>query len=100
MYIFRGRGVFINVYKADDNFVTSGTTLLSDLDLRETYRAIDSVVTGRLPSLSCATTYYFTLAVAKHNKNHSYTAFNLLVFNCCIAIYVTSLICVLFFITI
>ena len=54
MYIFKGRGVFINVYKADGTVVTSGTTLLSDLDLQETYRAIDSVATGRIPSLSCA----------------------------------------------
>ena len=35
--------LFINVYKADDNFVTSGAKLLSDLYLQETYRAIDSV---------------------------------------------------------
>ena len=41
-------------YKADDNFVTSGAMLLSDLDLQETYKAIDSVATGRIPSLSCA----------------------------------------------
>ena len=50
---FWGRGVFIDVYKADDNFVTSGATLQSDLDLQETCRAIDSVATGRIPSLSC-----------------------------------------------
>ena len=54
MYIFRGRGVFIDVYKADDKVATSGATLLSDLDLQETYRAIESVITGRIPSLSCA----------------------------------------------
>ena len=54
MYIFRGRGVFIDVYKADDKIATSGATLLSDLDLQETYRAIDSVATGRIPSLSSA----------------------------------------------
>ena len=46
--------VYINVYKGDDNFVTSGATLLSDLDLQETYRAIDSVATGRIPSLLCS----------------------------------------------
>ena len=46
MYIFRGRGVFINVYKADDKIATSGATLLADIDLRRTYRAIDSVATG------------------------------------------------------
>ena len=46
--------LFIDVYKAGDNFFTSGAMLLSDLDLQETYRAIDSVATGRVPSLSCA----------------------------------------------
>ena len=46
--------MYINVYKADDNFATSGAALLSDLDLQETYRAIDSVATGKIPSLSCA----------------------------------------------
>ena len=45
MYIFRGRGVFIDVYKADDKVVTSGATSLADIDLRRTYRAIDSVAT-------------------------------------------------------
>ena len=49
MYIFRGRGVFIDVYKANDKIVTS----LADIDLRRTYRAIDSVATGRIPSLFC-----------------------------------------------
>ena len=48
--------VYIDVYKGDENFVTSGATLLSDLDLQETYRAIDSVANGRIPSLSCAIT--------------------------------------------
>ena len=46
--------VYIDVYKDDDNFVTSGATLLPDLDLQETYRAIASVATGRIPSLFCA----------------------------------------------
>ena len=54
MYIFRARGVFIDVYKADDNIVTSGATSLADIDMRRTYRAIDSVATGRIPSLFCA----------------------------------------------
>ena len=49
--IFRGRGVFIDVYKADDKIATSGATSLADIYLRRTYRAIDSVVTGRIPSL-------------------------------------------------
>ena len=42
------------VYEGDDNFATSGATLLSGLDLQETYRAIDSVATGRIPCLFCA----------------------------------------------
>ena len=54
MYIFRGRGVFIDVYKADDKIATSGVTSLADIDLRKTYRAIDSVATGRIPSIFCA----------------------------------------------
>ena len=54
MNIFRGIGVYIGVYNGDDNFITSGATLLSDLDLQETYRAIDSAASGRIPSLSCA----------------------------------------------
>ena len=40
--------------KANDNFATSGAMLLSDLDMQETYKAVDSVATGRIPSLSCA----------------------------------------------
>ena len=54
MYIFRGRGVFIDVYKADGKIVTSGATSLADIDLWKTYRAIDSIATGRTPSLFCA----------------------------------------------
>ena len=53
VYIFQGRGVFIDVYKADDKIVTSGSTSLADINLRRTYRAIDSVATGRIPSLFC-----------------------------------------------
>ena len=45
--------MYIDVYEADDNFVTSSAKLLSDLDLQETYRAIDSVATGKIPYLSC-----------------------------------------------
>ena len=37
VYIFRDRGVFIDVYKADDKIATSGTTSLADIDLRRTY---------------------------------------------------------------
>ena len=48
--------VYIDVYNVDDNFATSGATLVSDLDLQETYRAIDSVASGRIPSLFCACT--------------------------------------------
>ena len=58
MYIFRGRGVFIDVYKADDKIATSGATSLSDIDMQRTYRAIDSVATGRLPSLFCAVSLF------------------------------------------
>ena len=36
MYRFRGRGVLINVYKADDKIVTSGATSLAGIDLRKT----------------------------------------------------------------
>ena len=53
VYIFRGRGVFIDVCKADEKIATSGATSLVDIDLRRTYRAIDNVATGRLPSLFC-----------------------------------------------
>ena len=53
MYIFRGRGVFINVYIADNKIFTSGATSLADIDLQRTYRAIDSVATGKIPSLFC-----------------------------------------------
>ena len=58
MYFFRGRGVFIDVYKNDDKIATSGATLLADINLGRTYiyRAIDSVATGRTPSLFCANT--------------------------------------------
>ena len=53
MYIFRGRGVFIDVYKADDTIFTSVAAWLADIDLWRTYRAIDSVATGRILSLFC-----------------------------------------------
>ena len=56
MYISRGRGVFIDVYKADDKIVTPGAMSLADINLRRTYRAIDSVSTGRIPSLFCVNT--------------------------------------------
>ena len=57
MYIFRGRGVFIDVYKGDDKVATSDATSLTDIDLRRTYRAKDSVATGRIPSLFCDNIY-------------------------------------------
>ena len=53
VYIFRGRGVFIDVYKAGDKIATSGATSVADINLRKTYRAIDSVATGRIHSLLC-----------------------------------------------
>ena len=52
MYIFRDRGVFIDVYKADDKIVTSRAMSLADIDLRNN-RTIDIVTTGRIPSLFC-----------------------------------------------
>ena len=58
VYIFRVRGVFIDVYEADDKIATSGATSLADINLRRTYRAIDSVATGRIPSLFCANNCY------------------------------------------
>ena len=59
VYIFRGRGVIIDVYKADDKVAISGATSLADINLRRTYRAIDSVATGRIPSLFCGRIVYW-----------------------------------------
>ena len=61
--------LFIDVYKADDKIATSGATSLADIDLRRTYRAIDSVATGRIPSLFCGVslvmlTWPFTAAAS------------------------------------
>ena len=53
VYIFRGRGVFIDVYRSDDKIVTSGAKSLADINMRKTYRATDSVATGRIPYLFC-----------------------------------------------
>ena len=53
MYIFRGRGAFIDVYKVNNKIATSGATSLADIDLRRIYRAIYSVATGRIPLLFC-----------------------------------------------
>ena len=61
--------MYIDVYKGEDNFVTSGATLLSDLDLQETYKAINSVATGRVPSLFCAYRYMVILAIDVHNTD-------------------------------
>ena len=61
--VLRHRFTFLEaeVYnKSDNNCVTSVAMLLSDLDLQETYRAIDSVATGRIPSLFCANTLFST----------------------------------------
>ena len=49
MYIFIGRGVFVDVCKADDKITTSGTTSLAGIHMWRTHRAID------IPFLSCAT---------------------------------------------
>ena len=55
VFIASGKGVFIDVYKADDKIASSGALSQADIDLRRTYRAIDSVATDRIPSLFCAT---------------------------------------------
>ena len=75
MYIFRGRGVFIDVYQADDKIATSGVTSLADIDLQRTYRAIDSVATGRIPSLFCASTL-FLLASRKRKPRSIFRQHN------------------------
>ena len=36
VYIFRDRGVFIDVYKANDKIVTFDATSLADINLRRT----------------------------------------------------------------
>ena len=64
MYIFRGRGVFIDVHKADDKTATSGATSLSDIAMQRTYRAIDSVATGRKPFLFCGYSELFCLGAS------------------------------------
>ena len=61
--------VYIDVYKDDDNFASSGATLLSDLDLQESYKAIDSVATGKIPFLFCAIAFYF-LRYSNHECNY------------------------------
>ena len=61
--------VYVDVYKGDDSYVTSGAKLLSDLDLQETYRAIDSVATGRIPSLFCGCIIEMHSVVGSHNFN-------------------------------
>ena len=63
--------MYIDVYKGDDKIATSGVTLLSDLDLQETYRAIDSVATGRIPSLSCGVIIYTCINVALSSVDYS-----------------------------
>ena len=55
------------MYKADDKIVTSGATSLADINLRRTYRAIDSVATGRIPSLFCDTNINRGDLHKKHN---------------------------------
>ena len=58
--------LFIDVYKGDDNFVTSGATLLSDLDLQETYRTIDIVATGGISSSFCDASMNISNAARLH----------------------------------
>ena len=63
--------MYIDVYNVDDNFATSGATLVSDLDLQETYGARDSVATGGIPSLSCGTTTSNSIKASKPGKEVS-----------------------------
>ena len=53
VYIFKDRGVFIDVYKADDKIAASGATWLADTEMRRIYKAIGSVATGKILSLFC-----------------------------------------------
>ena len=41
-------------------------TSLADVDLRRTYRAIDSIATGRIPSLSCDVVLYERIVLASN----------------------------------
>ena len=75
MYIFRGRSVFIDVYKADHKSVTTGLTSLADINLQRTYRAIDSIATGRIPSLFCFSA--FCLVGPEASRPETYKNFNL-----------------------
>ena len=50
--------LFIDVYKVDDKIGPSGATSLTDIDLQRTYRAINSVATGRIPSLFCDSIHF------------------------------------------
>ena len=61
--------MYINAYNGDDNFATSGATLLSDLDLQESYKAIDSVATGRIPSLFCGISVVYRVELVKTTPN-------------------------------
>ena len=61
MYIYRGIGVFIDVYKADDKIATSGTTSLADIDLRRTYKSIGSAATGVYLLYSVFVVYFRTM---------------------------------------
>ena len=46
------------------NLPTYGATSLADIDLRRTYKAIDCVATGRIPSLFCANMYIYSTTVS------------------------------------
>ena len=58
----------IDVYKADDNFVTSG----SDLYLQKTYRAIDSVASGTYLLYSVLKVIRDTCHAPKQNNKNIY----------------------------
>ena len=74
MHIFKSRGVFIDVYKADDKIATSGAKLLADIDLRRIYRAIYSVAAGRIEYLfySVAPPINLTIELIRKHKMQSY----------------------------
>ena len=54
------------VYNADDKI----THLWRDLDLLEAYRALDSVSTGKIPSLFCDTTVLCSLITTTLEISH------------------------------
>ena len=74
MNIFKSRGVFIDVYKGDDQIATSGATSLADINLRKTSRPIDNVVTVNKPYLFCANDVFSALFAKIKQVNQVITA--------------------------